>query len=79
MSKIYVKVNADFGLDGKIVPQSIVWEDGRTFTVDDVIDIRRAASLKAGGQGTRYTCMIAGKERYLFYEDPSWFVEGKQD
>lgn len=77
MSKIYVKVNADFALDGKIVPQSIVWEDGRTFTVDDVTDIRRAASLKAGGQGTRYTCMIVGKERYLFYEDPLWFVEGK--
>lgn len=77
MSKIYVKVNADFDLDGKIVPQSIVWEDGRTFAIDDVTDIRRAASLKAGGQGTRHTCMIAGKERYLFYENPLWFVEGK--
>ena len=77
MSKIYVKVNADFALDGKIIPKSIVWEDGRTFTIDDVTDIRRAASLKAGGQGTRYTCMIEVKERYLFYEDPLWFVEGK--
>lgn len=77
MPKIYVKVNADFALDGKIVPQFIVWEDGRTFSIDDVTDIRRAASLKAGGQGTRYTCIIEGKERYLFYEDPLWFVEGK--
>lgn len=77
MPKIYVKVNADFALDGKIVPQSIDWEDGRTFSIDDVTDIRRAASLKAGGQGTRYTCRIEGKERYLFYENPLWFVEGK--
>jgi hypothetical protein len=77
VSKIYVKVNADFNLDGKIVPQLIVWKDGRTFDIKDVTDIRRAASLKAGGQGTRYTCTIAGKERYLFYEGPLWFVEGK--
>ena len=59
--KINLKVNAEFDLDGFIRPTSIVWEDGRTFSVDRILDIRRAASLKAGGLGIRYTCRICGK------------------
>ena len=39
------------------------------------MDVRRAASLKAGGTGLRYRCLIGGRERNLFYEDPRWFVE----
>lgn len=39
------------------------------------MDVRRAASLKAGGTGLRYRCLIGGRERYLFFEDPRWFVE----
>ena len=36
------------------------------------------ASLKAGGAGMRYTCIIDGKESHLFYEDNNmWFVEGR--
>jgi len=37
----------------------------------------QAASLKAGGQGMRYTCRIAGKQVFLFCDDGRWFVEGK--
>jgi hypothetical protein len=34
--------------------------------------------MKAGGVGMRYTCVIDGRESYLFYEDKNfWFVEGK--
>ena len=40
------------------------------------VDIRRAASLKAGGLGWRYTCRIHGQERCLYREDDGrWFVE----
>jgi hypothetical protein len=36
--------------------------------------------LKAGGTGLRYTCLIAGGEHYLFYEENcKWFVEAKQN
>ncbi|MBQ3514507.1 MAG: hypothetical protein IJA32_12050 [Lachnospiraceae bacterium] len=38
----------------------------------------RAASLRAGGVGMRYTCIIDGKESHLYYEDNNmWFVEGR--
>jgi hypothetical protein len=74
--KVYVDVNATFTRDGRLLPKSFVWEDGMTYEISRVRDIRRAASLKAGGAGTRYTCMADGREVYLFYEDNNmWFVE----
>jgi len=75
MKKI-VEVTAKFELGGRVMPLEIIWEDGRRFEIDRVLEIRRAASLKAGGTGIRYKCMICGHERYLFLEEnSSWFVE----
>lgn len=76
-SKIYVAVTARFDLEGTITPLAIEWENGKIFEIDKVIDVRRAASLKAGGQGMRYTVRIGTKEAYLFLEKTRWFVEGK--
>ena len=73
--KIYLKVNADFDLNGKIVPRSIEWEDGRVFAIDRVLDVRRAASLKAGGVGLRYICRIRGRTVALFNDENKWFTE----
>lgn len=75
--KVFVKVNASFDTDGRITPLSLEWEDGRLYTIDRITDLRRAASLKAGGMGLRYTVIINGKQSYLFYEEPKWFVEGR--
>ena len=77
MSKVFVEVIAKFTKDGAKIPLTVKWEDGRSFDIDRVTDIRRAASLKAGGQGVRYQCRISGKETYLWLEEDKWFVEGK--
>ena len=77
--KIYVDVNATFTKDGMLLPKSFVWEDGVEYEISKVKDIRRAASLKAGGAGMRYTCVVDGKEVYLFYEDNNmWRNQLKQ-
>ena len=73
--KINLQVNADFDLDGNIRPRAITWEDGRVFEIDRVRDVRRAASLKAGGLGIRYICRIRGKEVRLFNDEGHWFME----
>ena len=73
--KINLKVQAEFDIDGSIRPTSIVWEDGRVFAIDRILDIRRAASLKAGGMGMRYTCRICGKGVNLFNDENRWFME----
>lgn len=76
--KVYVEVTARFDTEGRITPLSLTWEDGTVFEIGRVLDRRRAASLKAGGTGMRYTVRIGNQQSYLYYEDPRWFVEGKQ-
>lgn len=56
--------------------KEITWEDGRKYEITRVKDKRRAASTRAGGVGERYTCVVDGKEIFLFYEDKNmWFME----
>ena len=74
-SKVYVGVKARFEPDGKLSPLSIAWEDGHEYEIDRVLNVCRAASLKAGGAGTRYTVRIGRTETYLFLEENKWFVE----
>ena len=74
--KKYVSVLAEFTEDGVLLPLVILWEDGTRYEIDFVSDCRRAASLKAGGTGMRYTCRIRGGDHFLYYEgDNRWFVE----
>ena len=69
--KVYVDVTAEFSKDGILRPLSFRWEDDQIYTIQNVKDIRRAASLKAGGVGMRYTCVVNGKICHLYYEDNS--------
>lgn len=77
-NKIYVSVKAVFYPDGGCQPTSLIWEDGREYEIKKVTDIRRAASLKAGGTGTRYTCKVGNREVYLFLEEDRWFMERRE-
>jgi len=81
--RVYVEMLLKCSLDGTITPAAIKWEDGHTYEVDRVLDVRRAASA-AGSMGIRYTVRIMGQEKLLFYEDtysetgkPRWFVESE--
>jgi hypothetical protein len=49
----------------------------KLYEIDRILDVRPAASLKAGGAGIRYTCRIQGHETYIWLEDNRWFVEAK--
>jgi hypothetical protein len=85
--KVYVDVDATFNQDGKMIPRSLVWEDGTRYVIDKVRDIRQAAAMRAGGQGDRYEISINGHQSYLFFERSTnlsgnvigrWFVERKE-
>ena len=73
--KKYVEVTAKFDTEGRVFPLKILWEDGSSYFIDKVLDVRPAASLKAGGAGIRYTWRINMVERFLFLEESRWFVE----
>ena len=85
-AKVYVPVMTQFDDEGNMRPMLITWEDGRRYIIDRILDVRPAASMKAGGQGDRYTVTIKGKQSYLFFERSAkikgcqlgrWFVERK--
>lgn len=82
--KVYVNVLAAFDTDGCLRPLALLWEDGRRYRIDRVLDVRSAASLRAGGQGDRYTIRVGNHESYLYFErSPAvagrelgrWFIE----
>ena len=79
IKKTYVEVDVKFDTDGNILPLKIIWEDGKEFLIDKVLDKKAAASMKAGGNGMRYTIRTNGKTTYLWYEEPGWFVEAKNN
>ena len=77
--KVYVDVNEDRTKDGDLIPLSFVWEDGRRYEIERILDIRPAASLKAGGAGIRYTVRVGSRESFMFLEEErgvhKWFME----
>ncbi len=84
--KVYVKVGVIFREDGMMLPRSLTWEDGRRYAIDRVLAVRPAYAERAGGQGDRYTVMVGGQQRYIFFEHSAdadntsvgrWFIERK--
>ena len=85
-AKVYVEVDVRFQTDGRMRPTALVWEDGRKYQIDRLIDVRPSYAARAGGQGDRYTVMVDGHEKQLFFEHSAdsydknvgrWFVERK--
>ena len=84
--KEYVAVSVQFNEDGVMLPRALTWENGITYEIDRVLDIRPSYAAKAGGQGDRYTVMMRGQRRFLYFERTAnltgniigrWFVERK--
>lgn len=75
--KVYVKVLAEFSLSGGIFPTAIVWRDGETYYIERIKE-KVLAPCRSGGVLTkRYTIVICGKEKYLYFEKDKerFFVE----
>ena len=77
--KVYVDVIVKFLKDGGMLPLEVVWVDGGRFDVDRVKYIERAPAKVGALSATRYTVIIGGAEKYLYFEEfkERWFVERK--
>lgn len=81
--KIYVEVDLRHTKEPKKIPRIVYYEkkNGEVISIEvlRVLDERPAASLKAGGVGMRYTCMLNGRQAptLLYWESTTdkWFVE----
>jgi len=76
--KVYVDVLEDRLKDGTILPRAITWEDGATYEIDQIMDRRKAASLKCGGVGLRYQVRIGETITYMWLEEDRWFMKRRE-
>lgn len=78
--KICVEVLARFLAEGGVRPIQIVWSDGRRYPVVRICSVQRAPARVSAVLPLRYTCMISGREKELYYEPDRmrWFVEIKE-
>lgn len=83
--RVYVKVTLDTDTTGYMVPRIITWGDGRRFAIEEVKEYRPA---RTNASIDRYTIMIGGKRKYLYFERASryqkstvgrWYVESTAD
>ena len=75
--KMLVDMYAQHRHDGKVIPIKFRLEDGTIVKIDRFLHAERAASLKVGGCGIRYTVMIEGIERHIYEDDGVWYVEAR--
>lgn len=72
--KKFIRLCAEFQRDGTMVPQRIIWENGAEYPISEIIDVRYFKPDKDGILGIKYTCIILGKIREIYYDDARWYV-----
>lgn len=75
----YVPVILRVNEEGKIRPLEIEFDEGHKYPIDDVLEVRRAACMSAGGVGARFKCRIRGQETYIWLEKGRWFIAVKPE
>ena len=69
--KIFVSIGLYYTNEGEIVPEYIEWEDGRTFQIEET-----QAPIQTTDLSIRevYPVKLRGTWKYLYYQDPHFFV-----
>lgn len=64
----YVDVYCRMGRDGQILPVRVLWRDGRSFPVDEVVEAGGFGSMARGRQTARYRVRLGRHETDLYLE-----------
>ena len=73
MCKYYVDVESHFDSDGIIIPDRIIWDDGRLWKISKVLHTCAASHHEY--EGIRYTIKIGRAEKYLYRDGQRWYVD----
>ena len=76
--KVFVNALVLHSKDAGKIPRAIDFE-GTTYKIDRLTGRKRAASMKVGGTGIRYSIEIGGKNTYLYEDGDDWYVEAKEN
>ncbi len=73
--RTYVAVTTQRDGNGNAMPKCIMFRRV-AYEIDEVLDVRKADAINAGGCGLRHTIRMGLYKTYLFLEDSGrWFVE----
>ena len=72
MRKVPVGVLAQFDAEGRLLPLSITWENGRVYSIDRVLEVRVS---RANRSDRRYDVIILDRQARLY----RLCVEGSAD
>lgn len=66
---IPVRVNARADEFGQPLPMQIIWNGAVCFPIERILHICQSEDLI-----TRYTIIVAGKQRYLYWNGADWRI-----
>ena len=76
MIRRYIDVICFNDKAGNIKPLYFYWGENKRIPIDRVQNVCSRSSLKDGGSGLRFTCVLPNNRiRHLFYDRGKWFVE----
>ena len=64
----YVDVYCRMGRDGQILPVRVLWRDGRSYPVDEVVEAGGFGAMVRGRQTARYRVRLGRHETDLYLE-----------
>ena len=72
--KRFVTVNASFQADGSMFPVKIIWDNGAEYPISNGIGVKFYPTVKSVKGGVKFTCVILGKIRELYFEEQRWYI-----
>lgn len=66
--KMYVNVVLHVNDEGRIDPLAVIWPDGRTFRIDEVLYRGEPGQMQKGAETSRFRIRFGRKETNLYLE-----------
>ena len=74
MRKVPVGVLAQFDAEGRLLPVSVTWENGRVYNIDRVLDMRVSRTNRGN---RRYGVVIHAQQTFLYRTGDMWYMEAE--
>ncbi len=67
-------VLAQFDAEGRLLPVSVTWENGRVYDIDRVLGVRVS---RASRDSRRYDVVIRAQQTCLYRTGDQWYMEAE--
>lgn len=70
----YIEVYAQWDKEGHVTPLAVELDNEKRYRVERVVRKHPMSVIVNGGIGMRYTVVIDGRERHLYYDGRWWIL-----